>query len=103
MRRKPQEWAINAPKGDPRIGYSSWECLAVCYGSDDFKVVGEEVGSANARLIAAAPDLIKHLRELVEIADSAISAGDWKVDGCCDPSLSLDWARAAIAKAEGRA
>jgi hypothetical protein len=59
--------------------------------------------TANARLIAAAPDLLKHLRELVEIVDAAISAGDWKVDGCCDPSLSLDWARAAIAKAEGRA
>jgi hypothetical protein len=58
---------------------------------------------ANARLIASAPDLLKHLRELVEIVDAAISAGDWKVDGCCDPSLSLDWARAAIAKAEGRA
>jgi len=58
---------------------------------------------ADARLIAAAPDLLKHLRELVEIVDAAISAGDWKVDGCCDPSLSLDWARAAIAKAEGRA
>jgi hypothetical protein len=58
---------------------------------------------ANARLIAAAPDLLNTLRELVEIADAAISAGDWKVDGCCDPSLSLDWARAAIAKVTGEA
>jgi hypothetical protein len=57
----------------------------------------------NAPLIAAAPDLLNTLRELVEIVDAAISAGDWKVDGCCDPSLSLDWALAAIAKAEGRA
>jgi hypothetical protein len=66
-------------------------------------VIKNEVSDADARLIAAAPDLLDTLRELVEIVDAAISAGDWKVDGCCDPSLSLDWARAAIAKAEGRA
>ena len=57
---------------------------------------------ANTRLIASAPDLLAQLSDLVEIASAAIEAEDWKVDGCCDPSLTLDRARAAIAKAEGR-
>ena len=77
-------------------------------GSDDVEAYGgnliaESVATQNIPLIAAAPELLNTLRELVEIVDAAISAGDWKVDGCCDPSLSLNWARATIAKAGGRA
>ena len=62
----------------------------------------EDVQSyANAQLVAAAPSLLANIRELVEIAEAAIKAGDWRVDGCCDPTLTLDWCRATIAKATG--
>jgi len=53
-----QEWQIDAPNGDPTIGYSTWECMAICYGSDDFREHGKSVGEANARLIAAAESAI---------------------------------------------
>jgi len=45
---------------------------------------------ANARLIAAAPELLEALRLLVMLDQSSIDDGDWQR------------ARAAIAKAEGR-
>ena len=48
---------------------------------------------ANARLIAAAPDLLEALKEIAAI-DS--------LDAALDPSYALHIARAAIAKAEGK-
>jgi hypothetical protein len=59
-----QEWQIDAPNGDPTIGYSNWECMAICYGSDDFPEHGKTVGEANARLIASAPDLLAVLQQI---------------------------------------
>ena len=53
---------------------------------------GSETAQANARLIAAAPDLLRILGELCRYAEGANS----KVDDL------IDEARAAIAKAEGR-
>jgi hypothetical protein len=55
---------------------------------------------SNARLIAAAPDLLEALRELVEIAETAIrqannDGGMWDEDATLKPALD------AIAKAEG--
>lgn len=52
---RSQEWEINAPKGCPHLGYTAWNGLAVVYGSDDEKRLGQDVAEANARLIAAAP------------------------------------------------
>lgn len=97
-----QEWEIDAPSGDPTIGYSSWAGMISVYGCDDFPGAGKVVAEANARLIAAAPSLFAQLGDLVEIVEAAIAAGDWKVDGCCDPDLTLQKARVALAKAEGR-
>ena len=70
------------------------------YGQDDFVSVTRAVerahgigGSiANARLIAAAPDLLEALKEIVAAADGK----GWEQ---LDPSFKK--ARAAIAKAEG--
>ena len=49
---------------------------------------GEEVARENARLIAAAPDLLEALKGVLRVADRATD--------------EFDAARAAIAKAEGK-
>ncbi len=36
------------------------------------------------------------LARLVETVEQAISAGDWKVDGVCDPDADLEYARHAL-------
>jgi hypothetical protein len=54
---------------------------------------------ANARLIAAAPTLLEALRNLSATVDAAILAGDWRIDGACDPDMDIKRARAAIALA----
>lgn len=56
-----------------------------------FRIIGDEA-MANARLIAAAPDLLAALQELVEFAD--------KMTGRVEPEYrQLAYAREAIAKA----
>lgn len=68
------------------------------WGHLQYRPDGEEMQDANGRLIAAAPDLLAALRDLV-----AISSG--KHD---DNAYNEEWtaaedrARAAIAKAEGK-
>lgn len=54
---------------------------------------------ADARLIAAAPDLLRELEHLVRLLEPAISDGRVSVPGLA----TLNGARAAIAKAEGGA
>jgi hypothetical protein len=56
---------------------------------------------ANARLIAAAPELLEALRELHTIVNRAIHDGDWIVDGACDPDACMMRAEDLIAKATG--
>ena len=56
------------------------------------------MGGANARLIAAAPNLLAALRDLLRV-DCMAEAGMYRADR----SEVQDRARAAIAKAEGRA
>ena len=56
--------------------------------------MGPEEQSANARLIAAAPDLLEALKEIIAAADG---------DGWNQLDASFATARAAIAKAEGGA
>jgi len=56
-----QEWRINSGY-DPTIGHLSWNGLAHVYGCDDRPEKGSVVAAANARLIAAAPDLLAALR-----------------------------------------
>lgn len=78
-RRTGDSWWVEAPIEGGRLGY-----LAEC--------VGRNASEANALLVAAAPDLLQALRDVLEMIDHEIpvSVG------------SLGKARAAIAKAEGR-
>lgn len=89
-----QQWWINAPFGDPTIGHNSWDGLAEVYGSDDWPESGRKVAEANARLIAAAPDLLAACEQaLVELEDSLPAPSDeWDF---------YDKLRLAIAKATG--
>ena len=91
-RTDPQEWAINAPNGDPALKHGTWHGLAVAYGCDESPSVGREVAEANARLIAAAPELLEALTEIVAAADG---------DGWKQLDATFAAARAAIAKATG--
>lgn len=63
--------------------------------------VGQDVAESNARLIAAAPDLLEAQRDLVNLAEAAMkqannNGAEYDIDG------ELAAARAAIAKAEGQ-
>jgi hypothetical protein len=53
-------------------------------------------GLSNARLIAAAPELLEALKELADLFQDTLT-GDYRPD-----SFTFQPARAAIAKAEGR-
>jgi hypothetical protein len=66
---------------------------------DKGSVIGTIEEKSDAQLVAAAPDLLESVRELCEAMESAIKAGDWKVDGACDPELALRRAELAIKKA----
>lgn len=89
-----QEWEIDAPNGDPTIGYSSWTGMISVYGCNDFPNAGEVVAKANARLIAAAPELLAALRECADrLAIHMTHTEDL---------VAHMTACAAIAKAEGR-
>ncbi len=63
-----------------------------------------EARTANARLIAAAPDLLRALMAIVENADKGFSVTTWTgLDGIADAGTvaNVDAARAAIARATG--
>ncbi len=49
-----QEIALDAPSGDPDLGYTEWTDFAVFYGADDFGAAGREKVRANASLAADA-------------------------------------------------
>lgn len=68
-----------------RAGHNFDVALVYGHGGD---ALSDHERNANARLVAAAPDLLSALRAVVEIADRK--------------TVEFDAARAAIAKAEGR-
>lgn len=85
---------VSARRGD------SWDgMIATCDAGDYARSAAE--GLANARLIAAAPDLLASLSELTEVLPGLIS----QLPYGAPMSLSEmhDRALAAIAKAQGRA
>lgn len=52
------------------------------------------------RLHEANQAMLEALKELKLAVDSAITCGDWVVDGACDPDACLMRVEAAIAKGE---
>jgi hypothetical protein len=88
----PYTFAINAPGGDSDLGYRSWAELATVYGSKDDGIPGHRKGEANARLIAAAPELLEALASFVFVLDHGNGP---------DLRKAYERGKAAIAKAEG--
>jgi hypothetical protein len=86
----PGPWTVGGP-----TGYINQleinPCIGVVYGA------GEEL-RANARLIAAAPNLLEALEDLVCLAEAAMreSDGEWSIDE------ELRDARAVIAQVKGK-
>lgn len=91
----PGPWRINGNNmfrwivADSEVFTHSGDVNRSAYGGN---MVCESVHKANARLIAAAPELLEALKEIVDAADGA----GWEQ---LDPSFKK--ARAAIAKATG--
>ena len=86
---RKQEWEINT-KRCPNLGHESWTAMSAVFGCDDYPKMGKIVGEANARLIAAAPELL------------AVAKGILTDDML--PLLPAEYVakvRAAIAKATG--
>jgi hypothetical protein len=64
--------------------------MSVVFGCDDYPKIGKLVGEANARLIAAAPELLEACKAMIDYYGSASANVE-----------ALTAARAAIAKATG--
>lgn len=90
----PGPWSADGYK----IYTKDWDSLIGHTGNSD---VPEGEAVANARLIAAAPELLEALRQILS---SGIEPDDPRIDFLRVQVDKLDWeaARAAIAKAEGR-
>ena len=74
--------------------------IAVC--AMDFPM-SAKTHDANARLIAAAPELLAALAEAVDELEQMHRHYYGNCPGGCPACVAIDKARAAIAKAEGRA
>ena len=82
---------INAPNGDSVTGYARWNGLAVVNGCEEDEGQGDLQMDANARLIAAAPDLYAAIREYL----------DWGAMTGSDRDYFDRKFRAALQKADG--
>lgn len=65
-------------------------------------MVSTPVSKANARLIAAAPEMLKELKRSADGWNNAIELGIIPEEHRMSATILRDAARAAIAKAEGR-
>ena len=90
--RQPWELVPDADVNGHETGYARVWC-------GDKAIVDEYLHIEDARLIAAAPDLLNELRHLVRLLEPALNNGTSQVPGLA----TLNAAHLAIAKAEGRA
>lgn len=95
MSHTPGPWRFHRTAGVPRIHVNAPDTFSIARVSTSH--FGVEAATANARLIAAAPDLLSSLRSLV---DRLRRVERWPV--ASDHMAYLQDAEAAIAKAEGR-
>lgn len=82
-------WSVS--KANERPGYTGHApiCSMAWFQFPIEGIITEEISEANARLIAAAPELLKSLKEILSMIDSS-------------PTMrSIIMAKEAIAKAEG--
>jgi len=100
----PGPWAVERPYGEPGMYVAAPSSALVCklYPVDGRYVADQlESVEANARLIAAAPELLAALRGLFE--HCAMVHKQWgEGSNAREAEAAEDAARAALAKAEGR-
>ena len=82
---------IDSLNHDPFVGCDEWRAMARTYGTEGEEEIGSIVMLANARLIAAAPELLEALTDCVEHMHWTQPQGE----------AALKKAKAAIAKATG--
>ena len=99
----PGPWAATTRRG-------SWDWVVYCASDPNHEVCqtfhdgtdDNELGEANARLIAAAPDLLDHLKRLVRFAEDAPRC-DFNEDRTLSwLAFEISEARKIISKAEGK-
>lgn len=91
----PGPWSVRFFKSKShKVSAPTWESLAVVYGNVDDKEFDAE-GRANARLVAAAPDLLADVKALLNLLDYV------RLDA--DGMKAFRQARTHVAKAEGDA
>lgn len=79
------------------IGCTDGETIATAWGhSNSGFFVSEEEKEANARLIAAAPELLEALQEAISLIESIDGR-----DNSCDPRSDISDLKAVVAKAMG--
>ena len=64
-------------------------------------LINVDEAKSNARLIAAAPELLEMMLELACAIKGCIKSGDWKSNGACDPDFLLNKTRLLVEKAVG--
>lgn len=102
MKHTPGPWSVGKPNKakqrididamvfDPDLKHTQWTGLARVYGCEDQPATGMQKAWANARLIAAAPDLYEALELMLDYYGSHTAKVECQI-----------LARAALAKARG--
>jgi len=99
----PGPWTVQELERN-RNGYQGWHTYCVRHASNvHLATIGHvdrygcERNAANARLIAAAPDLLAALAKLLALAEAEGIGSEWEAS-----EAAVGTARAAVAKATGR-